>query len=148
MISRTFAYAFGEAKQYGGGIPSIPFVVIDSSRFSVGDLQIEPVPVEHGEMTIFGYRIGKFAYATDCNNIDVASKEKLKNLDVLILDGLRFNPHPTHFSIDEAVQLAKELKPRMTYLTHMNHDVLHAETEKKLPENVRLGYDGLSFEIA
>lgn len=148
VIKRTFAYAFGEAKQYGGGVPSIPFEIIGSSRFSIGDLMIEPIPFEHGMMTIFGYRIGKFAYVTDCNQINIASKEKLKNLDTLVIDGLRFEPHPTHFSIDEAVQMAKELKPRMTYLTHMNHDVLHAEAEKKLPENVRLGYDGLSFEIA
>lgn len=147
VIKRTFGYAFGEAKQSGGGLPNIPFEIIGGMPFVVGDLLIEPVPTDHGAITTLGYRIGKFAYLTDCNRIPVSSKEKLKNLDTLILDGLRFEPHPTHFSIDEAVRMAKELKPRMTYLTHMNHDVLHSEAEKKLPENIRLGFDRLEIKL-
>jgi phosphoribosyl 1,2-cyclic phosphate phosphodiesterase len=147
VIKSTFPYAFGEAKQFGGGLPNIPFEIISPLPFTLGDLLIEPIPVEHGAITTLGFRIGKFAYLTDCNRISAASKEKLRNLDALVLDGLRYEPHPTHFSIEEAVAVAKELKPRMTYLTHMNHDVLHAEAEEKLSESVRLGYDGLSFKI-
>jgi phosphoribosyl 1,2-cyclic phosphate phosphodiesterase len=147
IIKRTFAYAFGDAIQSGGGLPHIPFEMISPMPFQIGDLLIEPVPVDHGAITTLGFRIGKFAYLTDCNHISAASKEKLRNLDTLILDGLRYNPHPTHFSIDEAVAIAKELKPRITYLTHMNHDVLHAECEARLPENIRLGFDGLNLEL-
>ncbi len=147
VIKRTFPYAFGEAKQYGGGVPNIPFTLIDSMPFTIGDMLVEPIPVDHGKLTTLGYRIGNFAYLTDCNRISVASKEKLRNLDVLVLDGLRYEPHPTHFSIEESVAIAKELKPKMTYLTHMNHDVHHAEAEAKLPQNVRLGYDGLSIDV-
>ncbi len=147
VIKRTFPYAFGEVKQYGGGVPHIPFEIISSLPFTIGDLFIEPIPIDHGAITTFGFRIGKFAYLTDCNRISIASKEKLRNLDTLILDGLRYEPHPTHFSIDEAVAIAKELKPRITYLTHMNHDILHDECEARLPENIRLGFDGLSIAL-
>jgi phosphoribosyl 1,2-cyclic phosphate phosphodiesterase len=98
-------------------------------------------------MNIFGFRIGGFAYLTDCKRIPVASKEKLKGLDVMILDGLRFTEHPTHLTISEATSIAKELLPKRTYLTHMNHDVLHAEAEKRLPPNVRLAYDGLTLSL-
>jgi phosphoribosyl 1,2-cyclic phosphate phosphodiesterase len=147
VIKKTFAYAFGEAKQSGGGLPNIPFKLIGTDPFIIGDLRIEPIPVDHGNMITLGYRIGSFAYLTDCNRIGPASKEKLRNLDTLVLDGLRYLPHPTHFSIDESVAIAQELKPRMTYLTHMNHDILHAECEERLPDSVRLGFDGLRFEL-
>jgi phosphoribosyl 1,2-cyclic phosphate phosphodiesterase len=146
-IKKTFAYAFGGAKQSGGGLPNIPFTILSEESFSIGDLQVEPIPTEHGSITTIGYRIGNFAYLTDCNNIRASSKEKLLGLDVLVLDGLRYKPHPTHFSIDEAVAVAQELKPKRTYLTHINHDVLHAEAEEKLPQNIKLGYDGLVFSI-
>ncbi|MEP7235096.1 MAG: MBL fold metallo-hydrolase [Ignavibacteriota bacterium] len=147
VIKNSFSYAFGQAKQYGGGIPNIPFEIIDESPFRIGELLIEPIPADHGAIITFGFRVGKFAYLTDCNRISPPSKEKLRNLDTLILDGLRYEPHPTHFSVDQAVAIAKELKPRITYLTHMNHDVLHAECEARLPENIRLGFDGLNFQI-
>ena len=146
-IKRTFPYAFGEAKQTGGGVPNISFALIDRMPFMIGDLLVEPIPVDHGMLTTLGYRIGGFAYLTDCNRISPASKEKLRNLDVLVLDGLRYQPHPTHFSIEEAVSVAKELKPKMTYLTHMNHDILHIEAEQKLPPTVRLGFDGLNVTV-
>lgn len=147
VIKRTFGYAFGGAVQSGGGLPNIPFEIIEGLPFTIGDVLVEPVPVDHGNINIFGYRIGKFAYLTDCNRIGAASKEKLKGLEVLVLDGLRFKPHPTHFSIDESIAISKELQPAMTYLTHMNHDVLHSEAEEKLPVNVRLAYDGLVLDL-
>ncbi len=147
-IKRTFPYAFGLVKNTGGGgVPAIPFTVIDTTPFTVGDLLIEPVTLDHGMMDIFGFRIGRFAYCTDCKRIPIGSKEKLRNLDVLVLDGLRYSEHPTHLSIPEAVAAAKELAPKRTYLTHLNHDVLHAEAEANLPPSVRLAYDGLVFEF-
>jgi phosphoribosyl 1,2-cyclic phosphate phosphodiesterase len=147
-IRSTFPYAFDPKKNTGGGgVPNIPFTVIEGTLFSINELLIEPILLDHGMMNIFGFRIGGFAYLTDCKRIPVASKEKLKGLDVMILDGLRFTEHPTHLTISEATSIAKELLPKRTYLTHMNHDVLHAEAEKRLPPNVRLAYDGLTLSL-
>lgn len=148
-IRATFPYAFDLVKNTGGGgVPSVPFTVIDMTPFAIGDLLVEPIRIDHGMMDSLGFRIGGFAYLTDCKRIPVESREKLRGLDVLVLDGLRHDPHPTHLAISESLAYVKELKPKMTYLTHMNHDVLHAETEKTFPPNVRLAYDGLTFEVA
>lgn len=147
VIRSTFPYAFDPQKNTGGGgVPQIPFTIIDPTPFKIDEILIEPIVLDHGMMNIFGYKIGRFAYLTDCKRIPVASKEKLKTLDVMVLDGLRLTEHPTHLSVSESISLAKELSPEMTYLTHMNHDVLHTEAEKKLPDRIRFGYDGLTFE--
>ena len=147
-LRRTFDYAFGAAKQTGGGLPQVTITVIDEHPFTVRDLEIIPVPILHGTLPIFGFRIGNFAYLTDCSKIPEPSFDLLRGLDTLVLDGLRFKPHPTHFSISEAVTQTERIAPRITYLTHMNHDVMHETTERELPEYVRLGYDGLTFEIS
>lgn len=146
-IRRTFDYAFGAATQQGGGLPQVPFEVIDERPFDVLGLRVIPVPLLHGQLPILGFRVGGFAYLTDCSKIPEASFALLEGLDTLILDGLRPKPHPTHFSIAEAVAHAERIAPRITYLTHMNHDVLHEQTERELPAQVRLAYDGLSFEV-
>jgi phosphoribosyl 1,2-cyclic phosphate phosphodiesterase len=147
-IKRVFNYAFGAAIQKGGGLPEVPVKEISTTPFDVLGLNVIPVPLLHGKMPILGFRIGGFAYLTDCNSIPTSSMELLKGLEVLVLDGLRHKPHPTHLSIGEAVALAKKIGARMTYLTHMNHDILHERDERHLPHDVRFGYDGLSFEIA
>lgn len=148
VIQRTFPYAFGLVENTGGGgVPNIKFTTITDEPFTVGDIHIIPIYIEHGSLTILGYRIGNFAYLTDCNGIPPESREKLQGLDVLILDGLRWEHHPSHFSIPQSLEMAKLLRPRMTYLTHMNHDVLHAEAEAKLPENVRLAWDGWTITL-
>jgi len=147
VIQRTFPYAFGLVENTGGGgVPNIPFTVITDKPFTVNDIEVIPIYIEHGSLTIAGYRIGNFAYLTDCNGIPRESREKLLGLDTLILDGLRWQDHPSHFSIGESLEMVKLLRPKMTYLTHMNHDVLHARDEAQLPANVRLAYDGLTFE--
>ena len=147
-IKRVFNYAFGAAMQKGGGLPEVPLQTIGTEPFDVLGLDVVPVPLLHGQMPILGFRIGGFAYLTDCNKIPSGSMGLLNDLEVLVLDGLRHKPHPTHLSIEESVTLAGKVGPRMTYLTHMNHDILHARDEKLLPHSVRFGYDGLSFEIA
>ena len=147
QIKRMFAYAFGSAIQSGGGLPNVPFTTITDETFVVCGFTVQPVPLLHGKLKIYGFRVGGFAYLTDCSGIPEASYDLLKGLDVLVLDGLRFKEHPTHFSVTEALAQAERIAPRMTYLTHMNHDVLHAATEEMLPPNVRLAYDGLSFEF-
>jgi len=147
FIKRTFAYAFGEAVQMGGGIPSIDFTVIDESPIHLHGVTVTPIPLLHGKLRMVGYRIGNFAYLTDCSSIPESSIALLEGLEVLVLDGLRYKQHPTHLSISEAVTHAKRINAGVTYLTHMNHDVLHAEAQKELPENINLAYDGLTFTL-
>lgn len=147
-IQGMFPYAFGLVPNTGGAtLTQVPFTVIDTTPFAVGDVLIEPILLDHGLLNIFGFRIGKFAYLTDCKRIPVPSREKLKGVEVVVIDGLRYSPHPTHMTIDEAVAASKELGAKTTYLTHMNHDILHEEAEAKLPPNVRFAYDGLELHI-
>jgi phosphoribosyl 1,2-cyclic phosphate phosphodiesterase len=146
-LRKTFDYAFGGATQSGGGLPKANFIVIDERPFELKGLPIVPIPLLHGSMKILGFRVGAFAYLTDCSAIPSASFKLLDGLDTLVLDGLRFKAHPTHFSIEEAVEIAERIAPRITYLTHMNHDVMHETTERDLPSHVRLAYDGLTFEL-
>jgi len=146
-IKHTFEYAFGNAIQSGGGLPEVEITEINERPFTLFGLEIIPIHIFHGLLPILGFRIGKFAYLTDCSEIPELSFELLNGLDTLILDGLRFKPHPTHLTIEDAITQAERISPRITYLTHMNHDVLHKEAEQSLPKNVRLGYDGLTFEI-
>ena len=107
----------------------------------------EPIPLYHGSMPVYGYRIGRFAYLTDVNRIPEASYEKLTGLDTLVIDALRPQPHPTHFSFDEAVAEARRIGARQTYFIHMTHNVRHADQEDRLPEDVHLGYDGLTITV-
>lgn len=146
-IKHSFAYAFGAAIQSGGGLPQVSFSVIDNDPVRVGDIEMQPIHISHGLLNILGFRSGNFAYLTDCNHIPDASLQKLQGLDTLVLDGLRYSVHPTHLTIAEAVTMAAKIGARMTYLTHMNHDVIHAVAEEHLPDNVRLGYDNLTFTI-
>jgi phosphoribosyl 1,2-cyclic phosphate phosphodiesterase len=147
-IQSMFPYAFGLVPNTGGAMATtVPFTVIDTTPFTIGDISIQAIPLDHGFLEIFGFRIGSFAYLTDCKRIPVASREKLKGVETLVIDGLRYAPHPTHMTIDEAISATQDIGAKMTYLTHMNHDVLHAEAEQKLAKNVRLGYDGLVLEI-
>jgi phosphoribosyl 1,2-cyclic phosphate phosphodiesterase len=146
-LRHTFDYAFGAALQAGGGLPQVPITLIDETPFDVLGLKVIPVPLLHGKLPIFGFRMGGFAYLTDCSEIPESSYSLLEGLEVLVLDGLRFKPHPTHYSIAEAVIQAERIAPGITYLTHMNHDVMHQRAERNLPSTVRLAYDGLSFDI-
>ena len=102
-----------------------------------------PVPVWHGAMEVFGYRIGGFAYVTDCNLIPEPSFRLLEGVEILVLDALRHRPHSTHFSVEEALEVAERIRARRTILTHMAHEVDH---DDPLPPGVEFGYDGLVFE--
>ncbi len=147
-MHRRFYYAFDPAYQYPGK-PMVHSVVIDDSPFLFRDTHITPVPVDHGDMPIFGYRFGSLAYITDAKTIPAHSMELLQGLDVLILNALRFQPHLTHLNIEEAIALCNILKPGICYLTHISHELgMHEEVNAMLPENIRLGYDGLQIKIA
>jgi phosphoribosyl 1,2-cyclic phosphate phosphodiesterase len=99
-------------------------------------------------MPVFGFRIGNFSYITDANQIPASTYEKLKGTDVLILNALQKENHPSHFTLSESIEVAKTIGARQTYFTHMSHKLgLHKLIEKELPESIALGYDGLSFTV-
>lgn len=130
------------------GVPEFDMIEIDATPFFINGLRIEPVEVLHGQLPILGYRFGKFAYVTDCKTLPEESIEKLQDIDVLILNGLRFKPHFAHLSIPEAVELIEKLKPKEAWLTHFNHEIgLHDELEARLPDNIHAGYDGLEIYL-
>ncbi len=146
-VKKTFSYAFGEAVQVGGGLPLFEINKIDRDDFIIGDIKFEIIPMMHGKIEVLGFRIGNFAYCTDTNYISDESMYKLQNLDILILDALRFHPHPTHFTIEEAIEVSKKLNPNSTYFTHLAHQISHSKLSKELPESIFLAYDGLTFEL-
>lgn len=143
-VRRAFAYVFMET-QAGGGKPSLDLRPVDGP-FSVHGVEIVPIPVLHGRLPVLGYRVGRFAYVTDVSEIPAESYALLQGLDVLVLGALRHRPHATHFSIPQAIQVARDLAPRQTFFTHLTHDVDYSTTNAELPEGIQLGYDGLTFE--
>ena len=144
-IRRMFAYVFDPDAPKGGGLPQLELFRV-AGPFCVGRQEIVPVPVLHGERPIFGLRFGKFAYLTDCSAIPEASWPLLESLDVVVLDALRERPHPTHFSIDEAMDAGRRIGANRTYFTHMCHDLPHAATCSRLPPGFALAYDGLRLQ--
>ena len=129
-----------------GGAPQLEFHTVNGPFHAAGEAVI-PVPLQHGGMTVLGFRLGGFAYATDCNEVPPESRALLRNLDLLILDALRFSPHPTHFTLPEALAMIAELQPRRALLTHIAHEIDHAAVAATLPPGVELGYDGLIVEV-
>jgi phosphoribosyl 1,2-cyclic phosphate phosphodiesterase len=145
-LRRTFAYVF-EGGEWGGGKPQLELVEIAGPIELLGH-RVVPVPVIHGRLPVFGYRIGGFAYVTDCNLIPDESFELLEDLDVLVLGALRYRSHPTHFSIEEAIAIAERIGAAVTYFTHLAHDVDHGRPEVPLPAGVAFGHDGLVLDLA
>lgn len=145
-LRRSFSYVFDPPAEKGGGIPQIALATIDG-RFNIGSTGIQPVPIFHGARPILGFRFGSFAYLTDCNRLAPDAWPLLDGLDVLILDALRHRPHPTHFTVAEALDVVDRVKPRQTYFTHICHDLPHAATNASLPAGVALAYDGLALTI-
>lgn len=145
-IRRIFAYAFEPPLQKGGGLPQIGLRTIEGP-FGVGALRVEPVPVLHGEMPILGFRFGRFAYLTDASAIPDPSWALLEGVDTLVIDALRHRPHPTHFTLAEAVAVAERLGTRRTWFTHICHDLPHEATNRSLPSGMALAHDGLQFDI-
>jgi phosphoribosyl 1,2-cyclic phosphate phosphodiesterase len=140
----TFRYLFADNRY--PGIAEVDLRAIDGP-FQIGDLSFQPIEVFHGQMPVLGFRTGDLAYVTDVSLIPESSLQRLKGLKYLILDGLRYRPHVSHFSLSQAAEIAVRLRPEMTYLIHMSHDVDHDEGNKILPPSVSLSYDGLVLEL-
>jgi phosphoribosyl 1,2-cyclic phosphate phosphodiesterase len=145
-VRRSYRYVFVPT-QAGGGKPQLRLLPLEREEFTVAGIPVRAVPVLHGRLPVLGFRIGDFAYVTDVSLVPDPSRERLHGLDTLVLGALRWEPHPTHFTIDQAIAFAREIGPRRTFLTHLAHNVPHAETERKLPKGVRLAYDGLVLEV-
>jgi phosphoribosyl 1,2-cyclic phosphate phosphodiesterase len=145
-LRRIYAYMFDPNTPKGGGIPQVVLAAI-AGEFCIGSATFVPVPIMHGSRRILGYRIGSFAYLTDCSSIPDESWPLLTGVHTLILDALRERPHPTHLSVNEALAIVERLGPARAYFTHMCHDLAHAATCARLPAGVELAYDGLSFDI-
>jgi len=144
-VRETFSYAFNVG-QVGGGIPKYDLHTIDGA-FRVGEVDIMALRAWHGELPVTAFRIAAFAYVTDVSAIPPETMEQLAGLDTLVLDGLRYRPHATHLSIEQAVEVVQQLKPRRTYLTHMTHDVDYATLLEELPDGIEPAYDGLVIEV-
>jgi phosphoribosyl 1,2-cyclic phosphate phosphodiesterase len=145
-IRRMFAYVFEPATPKGGGLPLVEMFRI-AGPFCVGRSEFVPVPVFHGRRRILGLRVGGFAYLTDCSRIPDDSWPLLDGVEVLVIDALRDRPHPTHFTLAEAVEASRRSGARRTYFTHMCHDLPHAATCDRLPASMELAYDGLVVDI-
>ncbi len=145
-IRREFAYIF-DGTDYPG-IPKIDLHTITNKPFDAEGISVMPIEVHHHLLPVLGFRIGKFSYITDANSISEREKEKIKGSEILVLNALRHEKHISHFTLNEAVALSKELKVGKTYLIHLSHQMgLHAEVEKELPENVRIAFDGLKLMV-
>ncbi|MBN1901151.1 MBL fold metallo-hydrolase [Candidatus Sumerlaeota bacterium] len=139
-VRRRFDYCF-DPPQTGGGVPQLELIPVQNS-FEFMGISVTPLPVLHGTLPILGYRFNDFSYITDASKIPEETMEKLRGARVLILNALRKKPHSTHFSIDEAVEAARRIQPEQTYLVHMAHQVEHEATNRALPPEIQLAYDG------
>jgi phosphoribosyl 1,2-cyclic phosphate phosphodiesterase len=150
QIRSLFSYIFDPDPNYvGGGLARLSLIdsLTPGVSFSLEGVEITPFRLYHGTLPILGYRIGSLVYATDCNHIPEESFPYLENAEVLFLDGLRFEPHPTHFTIPEAIKLAQRIKAQSTWLIHLTHTVDFDEVSLDLPQGIQLGYDGLTVTI-
>jgi phosphoribosyl 1,2-cyclic phosphate phosphodiesterase len=149
-IRNVFHYAFNEHAERvpRGGVPQVTFERIEPGQpFRVLGETILPVRLEHGRFRVLGFRVGDLAYCTDVMKIPEETFASLQGLDTLILDALRYKPHPTHYNVEQALEVVDRLKPRRTFFTHIAHDLDHADAESRLPPGVTLAYDGLSLEF-
>jgi len=145
-LKERFAYAF-TGTPWIGLIPHIRYTPVDGQAFEVGTSCIQPIPMRHGSIRATGYRIGNFAYLTDTSGVPASSRALLRDLDVLVVDALRWEPHPTHLSVPEALELIADLQPKHAYLTHVGHTLEHQATNARIAPHAELAYDGLQLEL-
>ncbi|OGP37919.1 MAG: MBL fold metallo-hydrolase [Deltaproteobacteria bacterium GWC2_56_8] len=144
-IRVMFDYIFREDAG-DGWKPNLTTNIVDGPVMVFG-IGVEPIDISHGSAAIFGYRIGRLAYLTDCSGIPPASIEKLKGVELLILGALRHKPHPTHFSVEQAMEASRAIGPERTILTHLGHNLDYEKDASLLPPGIELAYDGLTIEL-
>lgn len=148
-IRRIFDYAFSlQAETHPGSTPQLEFRRISHERFEALGQTIQPIQLKHGpRFEVLGFRIGGLAYCTDVSEVYESSIEHLLDLDVLIIGALRMRPHPTHLSVDQAIEVIERVKPKQAYLTHTSHELDYEATNATLPAHIRMAYDGLRIPI-
>jgi phosphoribosyl 1,2-cyclic phosphate phosphodiesterase len=144
-VRRMFGYVFESDAPRGGGVPHLRLWPVNGT-FCLGRQEVVPIPVMHGPWQVLGFRFGGFAYLTDCNGIPPASIEQLQGVQTLVLDALRRKPHPTHFTLEQAIVMARRIGASRTYFTHIAHDLGHAAVSAELPPGMALAYDGLRID--
>lgn len=145
VLRQVFEYTFSEDSSY----PHKARVELHplQSRTHLFGVEFIAVPLVHGDLSTFGFRFGNAAYLTDMSDIPESSFALLENLDSLILDALRHTPHSSHSTVENSLKFVERIQPKRAYFTHMSHDLGHVETEKNLPANVRLAFDGLRIPV-
>ena len=147
-LHERFAYIFDPKQKYPGAPDFEVNLINKENDFNLFGLNITPIESVHLRLPVLGFRIGKFAYLTDVKTISEIELEKLKELDTLVINSLRYEPHPSHLNIEEALDIVNSINPKKTYFTHISHNMgFHKEVCDKLPESVSLAYDGLVLEI-
>jgi len=144
-IKMNFRYIF-DGSYAAAGKPQLEITSV-TDEFDFHGIRITPIEINHADWLIFGYRIGKMAYLTDCSGIPEKSVKKLRGLDLLIIDALRYTPHSAHFSVDQAVERTRSIEPRLAVLTHMGHELEYDELSRQLPEGIMPAYDGMEFGL-
>ncbi len=148
QLKKEFEYIFVDKSKKYPGVLSVEENFIENKPFFIQNVEIIPIEGLHYKLPVFGFRIKDFVYLTDVNSITESEKDKMRNAEVIILDALQKEDHISHFTLEQALAVLKELNPKKAYLTHISHKMgLHKEVEKELPENVRLAYDGLEIVI-
>lgn len=146
-LQKRFPYCFNPF-QRGGGVPELDLTPVEFGQgFDVRGLPITPLKVMHGKLPILGFRLGRFAYLTDCSGIPEETEALLQGLDVLIISALRFRPHPTHFCLEQSLVAAQKLGARRVFFTHIADEMDHATVNGELPDSARLLYDGQQIEV-
>lgn len=145
-IERTFQYVFDDRPSESSR-PRLKRHTFDDQPILVAGIDFQPIRAAHGKGIVHGFRFGDCAYLTDHSEIPCESMEKLTGLDVLFLDALRHNPHPTHSTVEESLKTVAALQPKRAYFTHISHDLLHEAVQERLPLGVLIAYDGLEIPI-
>ncbi|MBQ9076782.1 MAG: MBL fold metallo-hydrolase [Muribaculaceae bacterium] len=130
------------------GVPALNLNVVTTKPFMIGDIEVTPLPVMHYRLPIFGYRVGNLAYITDAKTIEDSTIGMIRGIDTLVINALRIKEHISHQNLSQALDVIRAVKPRVAYLTHLSHDMgLHVDVSQRLPENVKIAYDGLVIHI-
>ncbi|MCA9105299.1 MAG: MBL fold metallo-hydrolase [Planctomycetales bacterium] len=148
-LRAAFDYAFADIEPtHAGAAPRLEFHRIDTDSFEVLGTRVTPIPLKHGpRFDVLGFRVGDVAYCTDCNEIPESSFSLLEGLDTLVLDGLRYTPHVTHFNLEQAIEAARRIGARRTYFTHCSCELDYESANQALPAGMELAYDGLRIDL-
>lgn len=147
-LQTRFEYIFRVKDRYPSAPKVVAHIISKEIPFTLNGMDFMPIEAMHGALPITCYRFNNVAYLTDVKTISDVEKEKLKDLEILIVNAIRIEPHATHFNLEEALAFVEEIQPKKTYFTHISHKLgFHKEVEAQLPENVFLAFDGLKIEI-